>query len=129
MHSQPGNKSCKWTIDNESRMCMQQELQKPASEDPPDTDRMFGELQEDPGQESPHGKVAQQWRSAEGVWISKEEKSTTIEQFRTISLFNVEGKIFFSILSHRLSDYLFENQDMCQRPGVMFQDALNTVEW
>lgn len=45
------------------------------------------------------GKVAQQWRSAEGVWVPKEEKSTTIEQFRTISLLNVEGKIFFSILS------------------------------
>lgn len=56
------------------------------------------------------GKVSQQWRSAEGVWVPKEEKSTTIEQFRTISLLNVEGKIFFSILSQRLSDYLLKNQ-------------------
>lgn len=56
------------------------------------------------------GKVAHQWRSAEGVWVPKEEKSTSIEQFRTISLLNVEGKIFFSILSQRLSDYLLKNQ-------------------
>lgn len=56
------------------------------------------------------GTVARQWRSAEGVWVLKEEKSTTIEQFRTISLLNVEGKIFFSILSHRLSDYLLKNK-------------------
>ncbi|XP_053170226.1 uncharacterized protein LOC128354001 [Scomber japonicus] len=56
------------------------------------------------------GIVAHQWRSAEGVWVPKEERSTTIEQFRTISLLNVEGKIFFSILSHRLSDFLLRNQ-------------------
>nr|AAN12398.1 polyprotein [Tetraodon nigroviridis] len=56
------------------------------------------------------GKVAHQWRWAEGVWVPKEEKSTLIEQFRTISLLNVEGKIFFSILSHRLSDFLLKNQ-------------------
>lgn len=48
------------------------------------------------------GAVADQWRQAEGVWIPKEEKSTKLEQFRTISLLCVEGKIFFSILSRRL---------------------------
>lgn len=56
------------------------------------------------------GTVAQQWRSAGGVWVPKEEKSTTTEQFRTISLLNVEGKKFFSILSHRLSEHLLRNQ-------------------
>lgn len=45
------------------------------------------------------GKVAQQWRSAERVWVLKEKNSTTIQQFRTISLLNVDGKIFFNILS------------------------------
>ncbi len=44
------------------------------------------------------GKVAQQWRYTEGVWIPKEENSSTIEQFRNISLLSVEGKIFFSIV-------------------------------
>lgn len=55
------------------------------------------------------GKVAQQWRFAEGVWIPKEEESKTIDQFRTISLLSVEGKIFFSIVARRLTDYLLRN--------------------
>ncbi|KAI4880969.1 hypothetical protein NFI96_033174 [Prochilodus magdalenae] len=38
------------------------------------------------------GKVAQQWRHAEGVWIPKEENASTIEQFRVISLLSVECK-------------------------------------
>jgi len=32
------------------------------------------------------GKVAHQWRYAEGVWIPKEEESKNISQFRTILL-------------------------------------------
>jgi len=40
------------------------------------------------------GKVAHEWRYAEGVWIPKESKN--IRQFRTISLLSVEGKILFS---------------------------------
>lgn len=44
-------------------------------------------------------KVTQQWRYAEGVWVPKEEISTTLEQFRTILLLNVEGKMFFSIVA------------------------------
>ncbi|XP_073731592.1 uncharacterized protein [Misgurnus anguillicaudatus] len=55
------------------------------------------------------GKVAQQWRHAEGVWIPKEESSSTIEQFRVISLLSVECKIFFSILARRLTDFLLRN--------------------
>ncbi|XP_061878077.1 uncharacterized protein LOC133630482 [Entelurus aequoreus] len=55
------------------------------------------------------GKVADQWRQAEGVWIPKEEKSQNINQFRTISLLSVEGKIFFSLIARRLTDYLLKN--------------------
>lgn len=44
-------------------------------------------------------KDAAQWRYAEGVWIPKEENSSNIEQFHTISLLSVEGKIFFKIVS------------------------------
>ncbi|XP_061747756.1 uncharacterized protein LOC133545995, partial [Nerophis ophidion] len=55
------------------------------------------------------GKVADQWRQAEGVWIPKEEKSQNINQFRTISLLSVEGKIFFSLMARRLTDYLLKN--------------------
>ncbi|XP_028292553.1 uncharacterized protein LOC114455485 [Gouania willdenowi] len=55
------------------------------------------------------GKVADQWRQAEGVWIPKEEKSQNINQFRAISLLSVEGKIFFSLVSRRLTDFLLKN--------------------
>ncbi|XP_077372334.1 uncharacterized protein LOC144033646 [Festucalex cinctus] len=55
------------------------------------------------------GKVAQQWRHAEGVWIPKEESSITIEQFRIISLLSVESKIFFSIVARRMTEFLLRN--------------------
>ena len=38
----------------------------------------------------PRGKIAEQWRFAEGVWFPKEENSKEIEQFRTISLLCTE---------------------------------------
>ncbi|KAI4879743.1 hypothetical protein NFI96_004950, partial [Prochilodus magdalenae] len=55
------------------------------------------------------GKVAQQWRHAEGVWIPKEENASTIEQFRVISLLSVEGKVFFSIVARSLTKFLLGN--------------------
>ncbi|XP_016087054.1 uncharacterized protein, partial [Sinocyclocheilus grahami] len=55
------------------------------------------------------GRVADQWRCAEGVWIPKEENSKNINQFRTISLLSVEGKVFFSIVSRRLTEFLLKN--------------------
>ncbi|XP_062872774.1 uncharacterized protein LOC134334411 [Trichomycterus rosablanca] len=54
-------------------------------------------------------KVAAQWRAAEGVWIPKEEDASKIDQFRIISLLCVEGKIFFKIVSQRLTDFLLKN--------------------
>ena len=56
------------------------------------------------------GRVADQWRQAECVWIPKEEKSKEIDQFKIISLLNTEEKIFFSILSRRLSKFLIMNE-------------------
>ncbi|XP_023810165.1 uncharacterized protein LOC105353972 [Oryzias latipes] len=55
------------------------------------------------------GRVPDQWRWAEGVWIPKEENSKNINQFRTISLLSVEGKVFFSIVSRRLTEFLLKN--------------------
>ncbi|XP_062387675.1 uncharacterized protein LOC134076569 [Sardina pilchardus] len=55
------------------------------------------------------GRVAQQWRHAEGIWIPKEENSRSIEQFRVISLLSVEGKVFFSIVSQRMTEFLLRN--------------------
>ncbi|KAK7886737.1 hypothetical protein WMY93_026358 [Mugilogobius chulae] len=50
------------------------------------------------------------WRRAGGVLIPKEKDSTTIDQFRHISLLNVEGKIFFTILARRLALFLEKNE-------------------
>lgn len=44
------------------------------------------------------------------VRIPKDEDSKNIDQFRIISLFSTEGKIFFSILSRQLSRFLFQNE-------------------
>ncbi|GFN91318.1 reverse transcriptase [Plakobranchus ocellatus] len=47
--------------------------------------------------------------TAEGVCIPEEQDSKGINQFRPISLLNVEGKIFISIMASRLTKYLTEN--------------------
>ncbi|GFO39304.1 reverse transcriptase [Plakobranchus ocellatus] len=47
--------------------------------------------------------------TAEGVYIPNEQDSRGINQFRPISLLNVEGKIFFSVMASRLTKYLTEN--------------------
>ncbi len=49
------------------------------------------------------------WRRAGGILIPKEKDSVDISQFRQISLLNVEGKIFFSVVAHRLAVYLEKN--------------------
>ncbi|GFS06189.1 reverse transcriptase [Elysia marginata] len=54
-------------------------------------------------------KVSKKWMTAEGVYIPKEQNSKEINQFCPISLLNVEGKIFFSVMATRLTKYLTEN--------------------
>ena len=54
------------------------------------------------------GKIVEQWRFAERVWIPKEESSKSLDQFRIISLLNTESKIF-GLLSRRLSDFILGN--------------------
>ena len=54
-------------------------------------------------------KINDQWMSADGVYIPKKQNSTEINQFRPISLLNVEGNIFFSFMASRLTKYLTEN--------------------
>lgn len=49
------------------------------------------------------------WRRAGGILIPKERDSANISQFRHISLLNVEGKIFFSVVAHRLTSFLERN--------------------
>ena len=55
------------------------------------------------------GKIPDEWCCANGVYIPKEDKAEVLGQFRPISLLNVEGKIFFSVLAKRLTDYLMNN--------------------
>ena len=50
------------------------------------------------------------WQRAGGVLIPKEKDAADISQFRHISLLNVEGKIFFSVVAHRLAVYLDRNE-------------------
>ena len=54
-------------------------------------------------------KISEQRMSADEIYISKEQNSTEINQFRPISLLNVEGKIFFSVMASRLTKCLTEN--------------------
>ncbi|XP_052234917.1 uncharacterized protein LOC127847189 [Dreissena polymorpha] len=56
------------------------------------------------------GKVPDCWQQAEGIFTPKEKHSKTVTQFRTISLLNVEGKIFFAVLAKRMTQYLTSNQ-------------------
>ena len=55
------------------------------------------------------GHVPDCWTVSEGIFAPKEQNSIEISQFRTISLLNVEGKIFISLLSRRLTSFLLEN--------------------
>lgn len=50
------------------------------------------------------------WTLAEGCFVPKELNSSTLEQFREISLLDVEGKIFWSIVAKRLTSYLLSNE-------------------
>ena len=56
-----------------------------------------------------NGHISKQWMKADGVYIPKEKDSKAINQFRPISLLNVEGKIFFSVMATRLTSFLLAN--------------------
>jgi hypothetical protein len=67
------------------------------------------------------GDIPEEWCAANGVYIPKEDKAEQLGQFRPISLLNVEGKIFFSVLANRLTDYLLNNgfvNTSVQKAGV-----------
>ncbi|XP_052233232.1 uncharacterized protein LOC127846096 [Dreissena polymorpha] len=55
------------------------------------------------------GKIPDCWKRAERIFTPKEKDSKDIGQFRTISLLNVEGKIFFEVLAKRLTMFLTDN--------------------
>ncbi|XP_052256427.1 uncharacterized protein LOC127861786 [Dreissena polymorpha] len=55
-------------------------------------------------------ELCREWLKAEGCFIPKEEDSSTLGQFRTISLLNVEGKILLAVLSKRMTSDLLQNK-------------------
>ena len=54
-------------------------------------------------------QISETWKEAEGVLIPKEDGATDISKFRTISLLNVEGKLYFAFKAKRLLDYTLSN--------------------
>lgn len=55
-------------------------------------------------------KELQLWTLAEGCFVPKELNSSCLDQFREISLLDVEGKIFCSVIAKRLSTSLLANE-------------------
>ena len=56
------------------------------------------------------GELPSGWLIAEGCFVPKEENSSALDQFREISTLNIEGKIFWSVVSKRLTKYLLDNK-------------------
>ena len=54
--------------------------------------------------------ISRTWRRAEGIFIPKVENAKEVGQFRTISLLNVEGKLFFALKAARLTEYCMKNK-------------------
>lgn len=55
------------------------------------------------------------------MFIPKEQNFHTISQLRNTALLNVEGKIIFSILARRMSNFLMGNRYIntsCQKAGI-----------
>ena len=66
-------------------------------------------------------QISDTWREANGVFIPKEEGATAVEKFRTISLLNVEGKLFFALKADRILDFVLTNKYMdtsIQKGGI-----------
>ena len=65
--------------------------------------------------------VSKAWRKAEGIFIPKEEGAKEVGKFRTISLLNVEGKLFFGMKADRLTQYVLANRyidESVQKGGI-----------
>ncbi len=87
--------------------------------------------------------IPSEWQRAVVVFIPKEANSKEIGQFRNIALLNVEGKIFFSVMARRMTNYLLENgyiDTNCQKAGVpgfpgcvehstMIWDQIQKAKW
>ena len=54
--------------------------------------------------------IAEDWGLADGIYIPKEKNSKHLEQFRPISLLNVEGEIFFGVIAKRMMRFVLNNK-------------------
>ena len=54
--------------------------------------------------------IPNSWTLAEGCFVPKERNAKSLDQFREISLLDVEGKIFWAVVAKRLTLYLLENE-------------------
>lgn len=55
------------------------------------------------------GTIPKVWWRAGSVVLPKERTSSNIKQFQQINHLNVEGKIFFSVVTQRIAKYLKQN--------------------
>ena len=55
-------------------------------------------------------KLPKTWTLAEGCFVPKEDQSRTLNQFREISLLDVEAKIFWAVIAKRLTNFLLTNK-------------------
>ena len=65
--------------------------------------------------------IVENWGLADGLYIPKEKNSRKIEQFLSISLLNVEKKIFFSVMVKRMTRFVINNgyvNTSIQKAGV-----------
>ncbi len=63
------------------------------------------------------------WSRAVTTFIPKEKDSRNINQFRGIALLNVEGKIFFSVMAKRMTNFLLANNSrLSQLRGALSYD-------
>lgn len=63
-------------------------------------------------------RIHKEWRRAGGVLIPKEKDAVNISQFRPISLLNVDGKIFFSVIAKRMAKRTSYIDTSVQKAGI-----------
>ena len=54
--------------------------------------------------------IAEDWGLADGIYIPKEKNSKHLEEFRPISMLNIEGKIFFGVIAKRMMRFVLNNK-------------------
>ena len=67
-------------------------------------------------------QISESWKEAEGVLIPKEDGASDVSKFRTISLLNVKGKLFFTFKAKRLLDFTLSNKYIdttIQKGGIL----------